>query len=138
MGAGACAGLDFVCAVIGNEIDAEELGIYTGYIFNSFVNGFMEPQQITNWTTPVYSGNYFIEMGTGFKGEIMYAALNVTDSELSTDVFEKQYNFKYPLPRSKEWVDFSDDAEKKGQNLFIEASQITKVIENLRGQLFVK
>lgn len=121
-------------------LDYNIVGVNTGYTFNSFVNGFIEPEYTGTITTPVYSGNYFIEMGTGFKGEIMYAALNIVDeaTPLSTDMFEKQYLFKYPLPRSKEWVDFSDDAEKKGQNLFIEASQISKVIENLRGQLFVK
>jgi len=76
-------------------------------------------------------------IGANYNGEISYISLSANglliDSQISSF-----WKMGYPLPRDKEYVDLSDYFETNGRNLLIEARNIDKAIENLKGQLYVK
>lgn len=84
------------------------------------------------------SNNVKFEFGKDFKGEILYSTINFNDSLINDTIIKNMYLFKYPLPRSQEYVDLSEEFKSNGRNLFIEARDISKSIENLKGQLYIK
>lgn len=78
----------------------------------------------------------FFEVGRLYKGEVHYISLNFS-SATATQV-QNLWKFKYPLPRKKELVDLSKNFENYGENLLIDAGEISKVLENIKGQFYVK
>jgi hypothetical protein len=83
---------------------------------------------------PLYTG--FFSFGEKYKGNINYVTLNI--GSLDSSILKKMHSFGYPLPRSKELVDLSDNLTRQGQDVFIEVGNLSKAIENLKGQLYVK
>lgn len=106
------------------------------YLINGKIGTFAIPGGIG----PEYLNNDYsnFEIGKGFKGEISYINYLVTTESISNSVLLLQHKLRYPLPRSKQLVDLSDYFETKGKNLLINVGTISKSIENLRGQLYVK
>jgi hypothetical protein len=57
---------------------------------------------------------------------------------LSDETIKAYWKYGYPLPRKPEMVDLSDYFETQGKNLLLDIGNISKAIENLKGQLYVK
>jgi len=101
------------------------------------INGVTLYDEVHN-AIPDISNDLSFIIGYRYKGEISYMTLYANQWFLSDTTIEAYWKYGYPLPRKPEMVDLSDYFETKGKNLLLDVGNISKAIENLKGQLYVK
>ncbi|MFV2014200.1 MAG: hypothetical protein ACC656_02130 [Candidatus Heimdallarchaeota archaeon] len=85
-----------------------------------------------------FGSNSDVIVGSGYRGEISYCSVRCGASSVTDTHLENFWKHKYPLPRGPELVDLSEYFEQDGRDLLLDVGNISKAIENLKGQLYVK
>ncbi|HLD98259.1 MAG TPA: hypothetical protein VI815_02955 [Candidatus Nanoarchaeia archaeon] len=101
------------------------------------VNGSAFVDTLSISLNPLSFTNIILKFGENYFGEISYITLHINNNVTSA-MMDYQYTMRYPLPRDSELVDLSDEFELRGKNLFIDAGSISKAIETIKGEFFIK
>lgn len=107
-----------------------------GGVYKFYLNGELI-RTLNHGTSLQIDATGKFHFGLNFKGEIVYFTMQ-GGTALSDTVLRNYWKFGYPLPRKKEFVDLSDNIESYGKNLLIDAKDIQRVLENVKGQFYVK
>jgi hypothetical protein len=111
----------------------------------TFVKVFINNEIVYNSTmdlkTPLmnlFNRNFRVSFGEDYLGDINYAFLGSDNNYEDEIIPKKLFKFRYPLPRNKEYVDLTNQLDMIIDDILIDAGTITKSIENIQGNLFLK
>lgn len=128
----------------GIKLFTEDLNNFQFFASNSkltyLINGKIGYITLPSYVSSSHQSSSYSQftIGKGFKGEISYITYLITTETISSTILLLQNKLRYPLPRSRQLVDLSDYFEVNGKDLLMNVGTISKSIENLRGQLFIK